>query len=227
MSSTAQKQEGGVAELDQAIIRDKIILIHHSMPTSKKKVGPTVNLFFHELSKLQPASLKKISKISGWILLLPLAVLYPFVALLKLKHAGPAITTQKCTGFRGRSFNRYIFNIDHSNTDEPIQKQSPVDRFLRYTKLYELPSCINLIKGQMNIVGPKVLPAQTNEHWNLKLSDYYKKFCVSPGLKGVAEVDPFNYAPDIESAQKLLRKEFSYLQRPHLGKSLKILFGIQ
>lgn len=122
----------------------------------------------------------------------------PVSIAIKVEDGGPVYFTQERTGLNGKVFRMYKFRsmcknaqemhfdmLDSNELDGPAFKMkddpriTKVGKFLRKTSLDELPQVINILKGEMSIVGPRPLPTYETEQCN----DYQKqRLLVKPGL---------------------------------------------
>lgn len=157
-----------------------------------------------------------------------------FIALLiKLYDPGPVIFRQKRTGLNGDVFDFYKFRSMPVNTGNIPSDQlggvklTWVGKFIRRTNVDELPQLVNILKGDMSIVGPRPpLPTQC------ELIEYRRQngalFC-RPGLTGLAQISSFNGMKVIEKADfdgrysrsisfrndlMIIFKTFGYLLKP-------------
>ena len=117
------------------------------------------------------------------------------IALIKLDSPGPVIFRQKRVGRGKRHFGILKFRTMRIDTPKDVPThmlQDPdayitrVGRFLRRTSLDELPQLVNIVKGDMSIVGPR--PALWNQFDLIGLRDKYGANDVRPGLTGLAQV---------------------------------------
>lgn len=126
-------------------------------------------------------------------------ILSPFLLILmlaiKLDSKGPIVFTQKRVGKDKTIFEIYKFRTMHSDTPKEIpthQLSNPdayitrVGKFLRKTSLDELPQLINILKGEMAIIGPR--PALWNQEDLISLRDKYGANDIRPGLTGLAQI---------------------------------------
>ncbi len=162
----------------------------------------------------------------GFIILLPLFLV--LVIIIRLDSPGPALFRQKRVGIHKRHF--YIWKFRTMSQDAPkdipthLQKNTELHmtalgRFLRRTSLDELPQLINIIKGEMSIVGPR--PALWNQYDLVEERDKYGVHSVKPGLTGWAQI---NGRDELDIHQKA-RLDGEYVKRMGLWMDVKCFFG--
>lgn len=130
----------------------------------------------------------------GLIVLSPLLL---FIAVLIIVgDPGPVIFVQKRVGKDGKTFDFYKFRSMPINTPEMSSdaisqiKISPVGRFIRRTNIDELPQLVNIVLGDMSIVGPRPpIPSQTEL---IELRRTSGAATCRPGLTGLAQVSSFD-----------------------------------
>ncbi|WP_218673370.1 sugar transferase [Planomicrobium okeanokoites] len=115
--------------------------------------------------------------------------------VIKLDSSGPILFKQKRIGKDKKEFNILKFRtmkIDAPNDmpthllDKPDAYITRVGKFLRKTSLDELPQLINILKGEMSIIGPR--PALWNQYDLIAERDKYKANDILPGLTGLAQI---------------------------------------
>jgi lipopolysaccharide/colanic/teichoic acid biosynthesis glycosyltransferase len=97
-----------------------------------------------------------------------------------------------------------------------------VGRFLRRTHLDELPQVVNVLRGDLSIVGPRPEQVQFVEELSDKIPFYPLRHLVRPGLTGWAQVK-YSYAGDDSETLQKLQYEFYYLRRQSLALDLRIV----
>jgi len=123
------------------------------------------------------------------VLAVPMLLL---AATVRLESPGPAIFRQRRAGWRGRPFVMLKFRSmrsdadpygisPHSGTDSRLTR---VGRFLRETSLDELPQLLNILRGDMSLVGPRPLYERQAAEWN---DNQRRRLDVRPGLTGYAQ----------------------------------------
>ena len=150
------------------------------------------------------------------------------VVAIRLDSPGPALFRQKRIGIHKKHF--YIWKFRTMSQDAPkdipthLQKDTELQmtalgRFLRRTSLDELPQLINIIKGEMSIVGPR--PALWNQYDLVEERDKYGVHNVKPGLTGWAQI---NGRDELDISQKA-RLDGEYVKKMGPGMDLKCFFG--
>ena len=128
--------------------------------------------------------------------LVALAPLLALVAaLVRLTSPGPAIFRQTRRGLGGRTFRIWKFRTMRVAEDGPRLRQAqrddarvtPLGRFLRRTSLDELPQLVNVLRGEMSLVGPRPLALAHDDEYGALIGDYARRRLVKPGLTGAAQ----------------------------------------
>lgn len=131
------------------------------------------------------------------ILVLICSWVFPIIAILiKTTSKGPVFFLQKRYGFHEEVFNCFKFRTmvvnDESTTKTTSVNDSritKVGKFLRKTSLDELPQFINVLKGEMSIVGPRPHMLSVDNYYKPKIGRYSLRSMVSPGITGLAQVN--------------------------------------
>jgi exopolysaccharide biosynthesis polyprenyl glycosylphosphotransferase len=173
--------------------------------------------------------------VSGLLLLLLSPVLAVSALLVKLSSRGPVIFRSYRPGIGGELFACFKFRTMYTDAEQrqadleslneasgPLFKirrdprLTPVGRFLRRWSLDELPQLLNVVRGDMSLVGPRPLPERDFE----QLEEWHKKrYLVLPGLTGLWQVSGRSEL-DFDD---LVRLDFLYLERWSVGLDLAIL----
>jgi lipopolysaccharide/colanic/teichoic acid biosynthesis glycosyltransferase len=144
-------------------------------------------------------------------------------AAVRLSSAGPGIFAQQRVGLGGRPFTCYKFRTMHVGTRQAGTHEvatsavTSVGRFLRASKIDELPQVVNLLRGDMSLVGPR--PCLPNQHELVAERHRRGVFDVLPGITGLAQVQGI----DMSDPARLARKDEDYIARRTLPLDLKIL----
>ena len=166
----------------------------------------------------------------GLILSLPLL---PFIALLvRLDSDGPVLYRQCRVGYRGRNFNCYKFRTMHNDAeadtgatwaadDDP--RITRVGKFLRSSRLDELPQLWCVLKGDMNFVGPRPERPEFVDWLSREIPYYGVRHAVRPGITGWAQVQ-YKYGNTLEDAREKLQYDLFYIKNASMGLDLLIMF---
>ncbi len=143
--------------------------------------------------------------------------------LIKLDSQGPILFRQRRTGFRGRSFFVLKFRTMRQMDSgrgfcEQAQRQDPrvtrIGRFLRKTSIDELPQILNVLRGEMSLVGPRPHAlAHDNAFWTQD-SHYVRRFVARPGITGLAQVNGARGLSDTpEKVRRRVELDLDYVER--------------
>ena len=122
--------------------------------------------------------------------------------LIKSTSSGPIFFTQRRGGLNGREFKmikfRSMYFCDNNEEEYSIvqatkedQRVTSIGKVLRKWSLDELPQLINVLKGEMTIVGPRPHAVQHNEKYSKLINGYMQRHSVKPGMTGLAQVRGF------------------------------------
>lgn len=176
---------------------------------------------------------KRIKRVIDFVLALTgLIVLSPVFIILciwiKLNSKGPVLFKQKRVGINKTYFNILKFRTMYIDTPsdmpthmlkDPDQFITRTGKFLRKTSLDELPQIINIIKGEMSIIGPR--PALWNQYDLIEERERYHVNDVRPGLTGWAQI---NGRDELEISVKA-KLDGEYIERISFLFDLKCFFG--
>ena len=155
----------------------------------------------------------------------------PFIMLLvKLNSTGPIFFTQVRTGKDGREFKAIKFRSMYVNSENKgpmyAQENDPrvtkIGKFLRKTRVDEIPQLFNILKGEMSFIGPRPERPEFIKDLEVSLPFYRERLLVKPGLTGWAQIN-FPYAATIEENLKKLQYDLYYIKNRSLTLDLSIL----
>lgn len=196
------------------------------------------------LAALRPASLwagrsgadgaqRAGSLLLAALLLIPALPLMALIAaVVRWDSPGPAIFRQKRVGQGGEPFILYKFrtlrhNADGGGAPRPVEPGDPrltrIGAFLRRCRLDELPQLWNVLRGDLNVVGPRPFAAEQEEWLAAAIPHYRYRWLVRPGITGWAQIQNGYCASLADNAEKLAFDLF-YIKHRGLGLDLMILF---
>ena len=168
--------------------------------------------------------------ISSLILLVSLP-LWPIIALfIKINSKGPVFYTQERVGKNESFFSLYKFRsmIDKAEkegaawADENDKRITFVGKILRKLHLDELPQLLNVIKGDMSLLGPRPERPEFVESFKKKIPYYSFRHFIKPGLSGWAQINS-PYASSLKDSREKLEYDLYYISHMNLLLDLKIL----
>ncbi len=163
------------------------------------------------------------------VLLLPLALILGLA--IKLSGDGPVIFSQQRVGKSGKKFTLYKFRSMHYQNGEGLSlltgsndsRITSVGRFMRKHKFDEIPNFINVLKGEMSLIGPRPEQEHFVEQIVSKAPRYRKLQEVKPGITSWGQVK-YGYASDVSQMIKRLEYDLYYLDNRSLWFDLRIVF---
>jgi putative colanic acid biosynthesis UDP-glucose lipid carrier transferase len=162
-----------------------------------------------------------------------LPVLLIIAMLIKLTSKGPVLFKQDRYGLDGKKIGVYKFRSMKvmENSDTVVQatkgdkRVTPLGAFLRRTSLDELPQFINVLFGQMSVVGPRPHAVAHNEHYRNHVSFYMLRHKVKPGITGWAQINGWRGETDtLDKMEKRVEFDLFYIRNWSLWWDVKIIF---
>ena len=180
------------------------------------------------------AAVKRASDVVLSIVIL--ALVSPLLVLLaagvKLSSPGPVIFRQRRNGLGGEEITVYKFRSMRAADDGAVVPQARRDdpritrlgAFLRRTSLDELPQFINVLQGQMSIVGPRPHAVAHNEQYAQLIKAYMVRHKVRPGITGWAQINGFRGETDtVEKMRARVECDLDYLRNWSLRLDIHII----
>ena len=189
-----------------------------------------INMRVNRLENLGWAMLKRsfdfITSLLGLIILSPL---FLFIAIgVKLSSPGPVLFKQTRVGYQRKEFKMLKFRSMRQNDEENTAwttdedpRRTKFGAFLRKTSLDELPQLINVLKGEMSLVGPRPELPHFVEQFKDTIPYYMVKHQVKPGMTGWAQVNGYRGDTSIEKRVEL---DLWYIDHWSFWLDIKILF---
>lgn len=168
-----------------------------------------------------------VDYVAATMLLLTLIWFYPLVAIaIKLSSEGPVLFRQLRVGkdkavFECIKFRTMTIDTPNVSTHEIRGDYvTRLGRFLRRTKIDELPQILNILRGEMSLIGPR--PCLTTQDTIIAEREKRNIFCVKPGIAGLAQV----YGVDMSTPVKLSRYDSIYIKNWSLKLDLQIALSM-
>jgi lipopolysaccharide/colanic/teichoic acid biosynthesis glycosyltransferase len=165
-----------------------------------------------------------------------LVFLAPFLVAIALairfESAGPSLFRQQRLGLNGKPFRIFKFRTMHVLEDgENVRQAEPNDervtrvgRFLRSSSFDELPQLINVLKGEMSLVGPRPHAIAHDKQFGALIPNYALRQRIKPGITGWAQVNGFRGAtPAVHLMRRRIDLDVWYALNASFVLDLKIL----
>ena len=151
---------------------------------------------------------------------------------IRLDSSGPAIFRQQRVGEHGKLFTVFKFRSMYDGSDKKHLRPAEDDddritrvgKWLRRTRIDELPQLFNIVKGDMAFVGPRPFVPQQEEEYAAKIPFYKERWLVKPGATGWAQINR-GYNVTVEDNREKLAYDLFYIKNVSLGLDLFIMFS--
>ncbi|GIV23272.1 MAG: sugar transferase [Bacteroidia bacterium] len=188
-------------------------------------IGPTAPSPWYEVAK---RGMDVVGSLMALVVLAPVMAI--LAILVRLSSPGPVIFRQERIGKNGRPFIIYKFRtmyVDAEKEGPALSREgdpriTPIGRWLRKTRLDELPQFWNVLKGDMSLVGPRPERAYYINQIVKKASEYKQLLKVRPGITSLGMVK-YGYASSVEEMIERMRYDLIYLANRSFLLDIKIL----
>jgi sugar transferase (PEP-CTERM system associated) len=217
------------------IIEDDLTLLERILGRMPLEGLTPSSLIFTEGFKVkapQQIVRRLVSFIVASVALLICLPLIPVLALgVRLSSPGPVLFRQVRVGLRGRLFTIYKFRTMCHDAEvngavwaiRHDPRITRMGRFMRTTRLDEIPQLWNVLRGDMGFVGPRPERPQFVEWLSHEIPYYDLRHMIRPGITGWAQVR-YQYGATLEETKRKLEYDLYYLKHLSLGLDLLILF---
>lgn len=170
--------------------------------------------------------------VASLILLLIAVPMLLIGAAIKLSSSGPVLFRQCRYGLDGRSIVVWKFRsmsvLENDNNVRQATRNdariTPLGAFLRRTSLDELPQFVNVLRGDMSIVGPRPHAVAHNEQYRKQVRGYMLRHKVKPGITGWAQINGWRGETDtLDKMQKRVEFDLEYIEHWSVWLDLKII----
>ncbi len=194
------------------------------------------NVIFYDFKVKKTSINLRIKRVSDVLISLILIFLTcPFVLIacliIKIEDNGPILYKQIRNGYKGKEFNIYklrTMKVDSEKNGPQWSKRfdarvTNIGKFLRISRLDELPQLLNVLSGEMSLIGPR----PERPEFDIKLKEeiifYNQRYEVKPGLSGWAQVN-YPYGASIEDSANKLSYDLFYIKNISIWLDLLIFF---
>ena len=168
---------------------------------------------------------------SSLVLVVAAPLILIIAILIKIESKGPVLYKQLRNGENMNAFLMYKFRSmklhDESvyiQTKENDTRITLIGKFLRKTSLDELPQLINIIRGEMSVVGPRPHALAIDKKFAPIIENYQKRYNVKPGLTGLAQIKGYRGGDDLKEMKMRTKYDLEYVDRNNFLIDIKIIF---
>ena len=167
------------------------------------------------------------------VFLIPTALIFPFVwIIMKIQSPGPVFFKQLRTGLDGKDFEMLKFRSMHVNADaDKVQatkddpRKYPFGNFMRKSNIDELPQFLNVLKGDMSIVGPRPHMLAHTEQYSQLIDKYMVRHFVKPGVTGWAQVTGFRgETSELWQMEGRVKRDIWYMEHWSIWLDIRIIW---
>ncbi|HEV8319383.1 MAG TPA: exopolysaccharide biosynthesis polyprenyl glycosylphosphotransferase [Vicinamibacterales bacterium] len=181
----------------------------------------------HGAAEMTARLVSVITAAIGLLLCWPL--LAAIAVLVKLDSRGPIFFIQERAGRNGRPFGLIKFRTMHPCAEhqsewvlDNMHRITRAGRYLRRFRLDELPQLLNVLRGEMNLIGPRPHPTSNHEIFMERIAYYGLRSTVRPGVTGWAQVR-HGYANNLDEETEKMRYDLYYIKNRSVLLDVRIL----
>jgi sugar transferase (PEP-CTERM system associated) len=181
------------------------------------------------INEIARSAMHRIIALVGAILSLPIAIFTAIV--IKLESRGPVLYKQERVGKNGRPFRLMKFRSMRTDAekDGPVwaktddERMTRVGRIIRKIRVDEIPQFWNILRGDMNFVGPRPERPHFVAQLAQEIPYYEQRHLIAPGLTGWAQIN-YPYGASIEDAKQKLQYDLYYMKNQNVALDATIMF---
>jgi Undecaprenyl-phosphate glucose phosphotransferase len=198
--------------------------------------APAINLMASPMSSFDLLHKAIFDRVFAAIALVALVPLLVVIAMaVKLSSEGPVLFTQRRKGVDGKVFRIFKFRtmrvqVEQAGVVRQAARNDPrvtrVGSLLRRTSLDELPQFLNVLRGEMSVVGPRPHALEHDDQYQKIVAGYIHRYRVKPGITGWAQVNGFRGETDqIEKMQCRVEHDLYYMKNWSFGLDMRIVIA--
>jgi len=221
-------------QVDFKIVPDLYDIVVGQARTNQIYGLPLIDVMPHYLPEWERKFKRLMDLLTASIILLLFSPLWLLLAVaIKLDSKGPVLYQQERVGFNGRIFNIHKFrSMVHKAESQTgprwAEKKDPritrVGNIIRKLRLDEVPQFINVLKGEMSLIGPRPERPYFVEKFKQDIPFYARRLKVKPGITGWAQIKG-EYDTSIENVKDKLKYDLFYLENMSLRMDAKVILN--
>lgn len=193
-------------------------------------------VFTHRQSPLHSLHNRLAKRAFDLLITVPFLAMSPLIFIpvaiaVKISSPGPVFFRQRRTGIRGTDFMCYKFRTMRQNDDADVRqatendpRKTKIGNFLRRTSIDELPQFVNVLLGQMSVVGPRPHMVAQTEQYSALIDKYMVRHAIKPGITGWAQVNGYRGGTrHLWQMEKRVEYDVWYIRNWNLFLDLKIV----
>ncbi|OOF62151.1 sugar transferase [Rodentibacter pneumotropicus] len=195
------------------------------------------HMYENDLGSLLPSPIYSLIKrvIDIFLILISFPITLPIMLItavaIRLESQGGAMFIQKRVGQGGKEFNIYKFRSMCKDSEKDgaqfasasDMRVTGIGKFIRKTRIDELPQFFNVLKGDMSLIGPRPEQKAFVEQFEEQIPFYNYRHIVKPGISGWAQV-VHGYAADVNDTRVKVEHDFYYIKHFSLWLDILIIF---
>jgi exopolysaccharide biosynthesis polyprenyl glycosylphosphotransferase len=204
-------------------------------------MGVRTTTIYSHLSDKSHTDTRPLSTTKGFLDMIIAVIVFLFLAplltvialLIRIDSPGPVLFRQTRTGFNGKQFQIYKFRtmmvqengdvIRQATRDDP--RITRIGRLLRKTSIDEIPQLLNVLRGEMSLVGPRPHALAHDRYYGERILNYHERFAVKPGITGWAQVNgQRGETPRLADMGRRIELDLWYIKNYSFLLDIKILF---
>ena len=219
-------------DVSMKIIPDMYDIISGQARTTQLYGFPLIEMMPQIMQPWEESMKRLMDVLVSLFVLVLSSPLWVFIATaIKMDTPGPVVYRQERVGKDGKLFNMFKFRSMHSDAEKntgpvwaPVNdtRVTKVGRFLRNTRLDEIPQFINVLDGDMSLVGPRPERPYFVEKLSKEIPLYHRRLKVRPGITGWAQIKQ-GYDRTIDDVRSKVRYDLFYIENMSFRMDIKIL----
>ena len=216
------------------VIDDPFLNARH-LELARYSQTPVINIQLSPLDYFSNQLIKRTFDIifSLFVIVFVLSWLYPLLfVLIKINSKGPVLFKQMRTGMNNQPFVCYKFRTMDVNKQADLSQAvindpriTKIGRFMRRTSIDELPQFINVLKGEMSVVGPRPHMLRHTEEYAKEVGKFMQRHAIKPGITGLAQAKGFRgEIKNLNLLKSRVKLDRFYVENWSLNLDLKIIF---